>query len=230
MKIGCVVVALLFCGLISQIDGVCRCRRGCRYHPRRRCSGYPNKCYKGWSGPYCQRKNVAFEGTTAQSDQYSVLMSPGFAVDGNTNPNTAIQCAMTGESNNAWWNVRLSRNGINQIKYMKIYNLDYDPERRTGMEILVNGNVCYQFPPWEIPEVVESITCDETMVGDVVTIRVPGSHLTLCEVEVYVCSDYWFGQNCDKECHCAIRGEICDKGTGACESGCAPGYNGTDCQ
>ncbi|XP_046564782.1 uncharacterized protein LOC124273546 [Haliotis rubra] len=86
------------------------------------------------------------------------------------------------------------------------------------MEILSPMGVCAtRFPPWDIPEVVESIACAETMVGDVVTIRVPGSHLTLCEVEVYVCADYWFGLNCDKECHCSIRGEICDKGTGECE-------------
>ncbi|XP_067673169.1 uncharacterized protein [Haliotis asinina] len=226
MKTGCLVVVVLFCGLISHIDGICHCRYGCGGNPPERCY----RCYDGWSGAYCQRRNVAFEGRTAQSDHYSVMMSSESAVDGNTNTNTAIQCAMTGDFNNAWWNVRLSRNGVNQFKYMTIYSLDYDPDRRDGMKILVDGNLCYQFPPWHIPEVIEHVTCAETMTGDVVTIQVPGAHLTLCEVEVYVCSDHWFGQDCDKQCHCAYRSDICDKVTGECESGCAPGYNGTDCQ
>ncbi|XP_071106726.1 uncharacterized protein [Haliotis cracherodii] len=230
MRIVCILVALLCCGFISEIDGVCRCRRGCRRNPAGRCYGYPNKCHDGWSGTYCQRKNVALGGRTAQNDYYSVVLSSDSVVDGNTNTANGYQCALTGDSNNAWWNVRLSSNGVNQIKYMTIYSRDYRPERRSQMEILVDGRQCYQFPAWDIPEVVESITCNETLTGDVVTIRVPGSHLPLCEVEVYVCSDYWFGMNCNQQCHCGDRAEICDKGTGECQSGCAPGFQGTNCQ
>ena len=39
-----------------------------------------------------------------------------------------------------------------------------------------------------------------------------------------------FGHNCNKECHCQDSGEACDSIMGMCQSDCAPGWDGFDCQ
>ncbi|KAL8601048.1 hypothetical protein ACOMHN_030705 [Nucella lapillus] len=50
-------------------------------------------------------------------------------------------------------------------------------------------------------------------------------NLTLCE-----CPKYLFGENCGKQCHCQNEIEVCDSASGQCQSGCAPGWVGSDCQ
>ncbi|XP_041372414.1 uncharacterized protein LOC121385427 [Gigantopelta aegis] len=44
-----------------------------------------------------------------------------------------------------------------------------------------------------------------------------------------VCSDYWYGDDCDKTCNCKTQTEVCDKRTGLCQSGCPVGWTGTAC-
>lgn len=45
-----------------------------------------------------------------------------------------------------------------------------------------------------------------------------------------VCSDFWFGKDCDKRCNCLDKREVCDKGSGECRRGeCPPGFIGHDC-
>lgn len=44
------------------------------------------------------------------------------------------------------------------------------------------------------------------------------------------CADYTFGKDCVGECHCRNEMEVCDKRTGTCKSGCAPGWTGNTCQ
>ena len=39
-----------------------------------------------------------------------------------------------------------------------------------------------------------------------------------------------FGHNCNKECHCKDPTEECDSIMGMCQSGCADGWDGFDCQ
>ncbi|XP_046568089.1 multiple epidermal growth factor-like domains protein 11 [Haliotis rubra] len=101
------------------------------------------------------------------------------------------------------------------------------------MEILVNDQLCVK---WEIdkhpPDDVASVTCDPPLLGNIVKIQIPrnGTFVTLCEVQIFVCADGWFGDDCDKQCQCFNNTEICDKITGQCPSGCAPGFIGADCQ
>lgn len=39
-----------------------------------------------------------------------------------------------------------------------------------------------------------------------------------------------FGHNCRNECHCMDSSEQCDSVQGRCQSGCARGWSGLDCQ
>ena len=43
------------------------------------------------------------------------------------------------------------------------------------------------------------------------------------------CADHFFGRECSKDCHC-YRNLVCNKTSGHCTEGCAPGYTGQDCQ
>ncbi|KAK7090360.1 uncharacterized protein [Littorina saxatilis] len=58
-----------------------------------------------------------------------------------------------------------------------------------------------------------------------------GSSEEVCELEIYGdCQDGFYGWECDKQCQCENRAEICDKIRGFCLiSGCKPGYNTGDC-
>ncbi|XP_048257512.1 receptor-type tyrosine-protein phosphatase alpha-like [Haliotis rufescens] len=100
------------------------------------------------------------------------------------------------------------------------------------MEILVGSQMCYNWSSTEHPPPIANVSCRQPLTGTNVTIRVPGPRkfLTLCEVQIFVCSDGWFSEDCDKQCRCLNSTDICDKITGHCSSGCFPGYNGTDCQ
>ncbi|XP_071118698.1 uncharacterized protein [Haliotis cracherodii] len=55
--------------------------------------------------------------------------------------------------------------------------------------------------------------------------------LALCEVQMFtVCPDYWYGFDCASSCRCKNTGEVCEKMTGACSSGCPAGFTGEACR
>ncbi|XP_046573981.1 uncharacterized protein LOC124282056 [Haliotis rubra] len=105
-----------------------------------------------------------------------------------------------------------------------------EPNRNDGMVILVDDQVCYGWSSTERPDYVTDVACRQPLSGTSVTIRTPQEFLTLCEVQIFVCSDGWFGDNCDKRCHCLDNKEVCDKITGHCSSGCSHGFLGANCQ
>ncbi|XP_067684841.1 receptor-type tyrosine-protein phosphatase epsilon-like [Haliotis asinina] len=100
------------------------------------------------------------------------------------------------------------------------------------MEILVGNQMCYNWSSTQHPPPIANVVCRQPLTGTNVTIRIPGQQkfLTLCEVQIFVCSNGWFSEECDKQCRCLNSTDVCDKITGHCSSGCFPGYNGTDCQ
>ncbi|XP_071108043.1 multiple epidermal growth factor-like domains protein 10 [Haliotis cracherodii] len=212
----------------------CHCRNkpcnGTEY-----CSG---NCDTGWYGNYCQKQNVALNGKATQKGTYVgksketdgrvVSFNAGLALDGNTNTTFYSRtCTHAGPERNSWWNVALSND--HQIKYITIYNRRERPDRRKGMEVQVGGKRCFKWEKTSYPDTVWNVTCDRALTGRNVTITTPSDSLSLCEVQVFVCSDFWFGQECDKQCNCFNESEICDKVEGQCTSGCPPGFNGTDC-
>ncbi|XP_046573982.1 platelet endothelial aggregation receptor 1-like [Haliotis rubra] len=99
-----------------------------------------------------------------------------------------------------------------------------------GILILVDNQVCYAWSLPGRPNEAKDVTCLKPLSGTSVTISTLRELLTLCEVEIFVCSDGWFGDDCDKQCHCLDNKEVCDKITGYCSSGCTPEFTGANCQ
>ncbi|XP_025108636.1 multiple epidermal growth factor-like domains protein 6 [Pomacea canaliculata] len=53
--------------------------------------------------------------------------------------------------------------------------------------------------------------------------------LSLCEVQVWVCVDGYFGINCNKKCGACRNNWTCDAVTGYCPANCEPGWQGFRC-
>ncbi|XP_046562129.1 receptor-type tyrosine-protein phosphatase T-like [Haliotis rubra] len=98
-----------------------------------------------------------------------------------------------------------------------------------GMKIYVGGQLCHQWATDTHPLAIADVDCQQALTGNNLTIQT-SKVVTLCEVQIFVCSDGWFGEDCDKQCHCSLNTEVCDKINGQCLSGCAPGYMEIDCQ
>ena len=49
-------------------------------------------------------------------------------------------------------------------------------------------------------------------------------------LSILECSNGFFGPLCEEKCHCLNESDICNPITGACESGCANGWMGDNCQ
>ncbi|XP_041349292.1 multiple epidermal growth factor-like domains protein 10 [Gigantopelta aegis] len=183
------------------------------------------------------------------------LKSADLAVDGDTWADHAFNywkgsCSHTNVTDNvtAWWRVDLG--SVHRVTRVGIYRpTNWRVKERTsssvfdhrlrGFQVLVDGQVCYNHsvgfktPPYHL------ITCARPLYGSKVTIVLPpgsqgarGEYLiSLCEVQVYECSDFWFGEECDKRCNCRDQAEVCDKVSGACSaSGCRGHWSGPGCQ
>ena len=50
-----------------------------------------------------------------------------------------------------------------------------------------------------------------------------------CVIYVTECDDGQFGENCVFTCGTCLNEFPCNKTTGLCDEGCAPGYNGKYC-
>ncbi|XP_067673167.1 multiple epidermal growth factor-like domains protein 6 [Haliotis asinina] len=239
MEIWCLVFVLC-CGILVQIEGRCNCKFNCDTNPAGQCRD--GLCQPGWYGPYCQKRNVAWQGKASQQGTRTetsrltqgrrVVFSAVKAIDGNTNVNLYKRpyCAQTGLHNNTWWKVKLKKNGLNQIRYMTVFFPEDSDHRKTNVEILVGGKRCKKWESWSRPPSVAEVACSESLTGDEVMLRIPDNSLSVCEVQVFVCSDFWYGKNCDRRCNCLDKREICDKGTGECyRKDCPPGFIGYDC-
>ncbi|XP_067685086.1 receptor-type tyrosine-protein phosphatase epsilon-like [Haliotis asinina] len=232
LLVACVSAALYECH--------CRSTTACAVFPSTPCSqvGDPDRCQEGWFGNYCQKQNVALRKPSTQSstlgnddNEYGAALG----VDGTatTNANRRPRtCAHSKKKTNPSWTVNLNTSVPETIQHIRLYIRERLQERSNGMEILVGSQMCYNWSSTEHPPPLADVTCRQPLTGTTVTIRIPGPEkfLTLCEVQIFVCSNGWFSEDCDKQCRCVNSSDICDKITGDCPSGCFPGFNGTDCQ
>ncbi|XP_046583120.1 receptor-type tyrosine-protein phosphatase kappa-like isoform X4 [Haliotis rubra] len=230
------------CVSVTLTDAECHCNTttACTVFPSTPCSqvGDPDRCQEGWFGSYCQKQNIALRRSSSQSSTMNNdpnTFRAGLGVDGRaTTDATSLPwtCAHTANQTNPTWTVNLTTSVPEKIQHIRLYIRDNFQERSNGMEIFVGSQMCYNWSSTEHPPPIANVTCRQPLTGTNVTIRIPGQQkfLTLCEVQIFVCSDGWFSEDCDKQCRCANRTDVCDKITGHCSSGCFPGYNGTDCQ
>ncbi|XP_048253002.1 uncharacterized protein LOC124117688 isoform X2 [Haliotis rufescens] len=237
------VVSELYMLFSAALAGECHCfnASACTASPATTC-GYEvhGGCIKGWFGPTCQKQNVALKKPAAQTSVWyepyetsrPLNLTADYAVDGlvSTHVNDS-PCAHTDTGDmTPSWKVLLNTSSSDRIHHMKLYLRNTWPGRNRGMQILVDNQTCYNWSSTEGPHDVTDVTCRQPLSGNTVIIRTPQEYLTLCEVQIYVCSDGWFGDDCGRQCHCRDNMDVCDKISGSCSSGCTPGFIGANCQ
>ncbi|ESO82253.1 hypothetical protein LOTGIDRAFT_170165 [Lottia gigantea] len=197
--------------------------------PCNKYSGFCNGgCANGWSGASCQKQNVALNKSPSQVETNRTKRESG---DRTTNkPDKCYNYNKTGK----WL-------GIDLEEGYPIKHIIIQPKRDlasvNGILLHVtkeNGEpeLCYKEGLSSTPPFVKNIECSHVIYGRYVNIsndRIShnGRYLTLCEVEIYVCSVGTFGSDCNNFCHC-FNNERCSE-TGECPNGCSDGWTGTTC-
>ncbi|XP_071097868.1 uncharacterized protein [Haliotis cracherodii] len=222
--------------------GSCHCNETCDNFPGAACSTQAGTvCKLHWFGPYCQMENIAYGKTADQSSTYNesvTLYNASLAVDGNSDTNfIAKSCSHTNGSETASWHVILDTKLIFNISRIRIYLRDdvFDKSHSNDMDVIVSGQLCQHFERSSyvtgatLKENPLDVTCSPPIRGRNVTIAMYAPFLSLCEVQVFVCGDGWFGNDCEHQCQCRDSSEVCDKQSGYCSSGCAVGRYGDGC-
>ncbi|XP_046552769.1 receptor-type tyrosine-protein phosphatase mu-like isoform X5 [Haliotis rubra] len=240
------LTGLLFFSITGTLAGAeCHCSTAadCVVFPSTPCSqvGDPDRCQEGWFGSYCQRQNIALGRSATQSSTFSESsvrtgntahsFEAWYAVDGRATTDfysKPLTCTHT-LGGVQTWTVNLNNSNRDKIQHIRLYLRQNFQDRNNGMKIYVGGQLCIGWSWNTYPLAITDFKCQQALTGNNLQIQTR-SFLTLCEVQIFVCSDSWFGEDCDKQCHCSLNTDVCDKITGQCLSGCAPGYMGTDCQ
>ncbi|XP_067679852.1 scavenger receptor class F member 1-like [Haliotis asinina] len=197
-------------------------------------------CFPGWSGPTCQKHNVARGKPTSSSGD--VFLSSR-ATDGNTAANGYGVCIQTNYSNPNWWRVDLNDTVL--IRDVIIYfRTDFTP-RRNGIQVYLTnttdttpstGLLCYTVTAnasgTDIKDIL-SVPCHGR--GRYVLLYTTTANewgqqpiLDFCEVEVDVCDPGTFGADCENYCHC--KHGVCNYTTGGCPpGGCLAGWKRANC-
>ncbi|XP_046560689.1 receptor-type tyrosine-protein phosphatase kappa-like [Haliotis rubra] len=250
------VLGVLLCvSTLDIVSGTCpegtygyQCGYQC-HCPLEKCNATsgcsPGDCDIGWSGLTCQKSNIALNKSTSASSVYD-FGDPGNAVNGDNSASDHEKCFHSDwEDNNitqAWWRVDLGE--MVRIHYVTIYFRTKYIVRRNGIQIYIADTVasptdgvnCYtvtgNINGTDIPDVL-NVTCSgEGRYLVLYTITVNNEKyvpiMDFCEVEVDVCSNGTFGDDCANYCHC--DGEVCDYVSGICPSGvCLPGWTTAAC-
>ncbi|XP_067653476.1 protein draper-like [Haliotis asinina] len=228
---------------VTGARGSCHCLKSCQGFPSTACptpSSGP-LCKSPWFGSYCQMENIAFHKTATQSTTYDYLghFRASYAVDGNTDTDFShSSCSHTEEpaGGTASWQVLLDDHQMFNISRIRIFLRDSFLNHNKNMQVFVDGYLCNSISGTTLDGTRGpvtnpfDVTCSHVIKGNKVAIKMSGQYLTLCEVQVFVCSDGWFASDCNKQCQCLDTSEACDKETGYCRSGCAAGKQGPGCQ
>ncbi|XP_052776233.1 multiple epidermal growth factor-like domains protein 6 isoform X2 [Mya arenaria] len=216
-----------------QISSACQegkfgddCMYTCHCHGDTRCDITSGACLLGcaldWSGPSCQRENVAFGRPTRQKEGQS---EASLAVDGD--PGT---CSSTREDVPGWWSVTLD-SAVNVSRVAIV-------TERTGS--ILDWKV-YVGPEGSILSMSlcatahvhtsgATLPCDVPTRGNHVMVVNRAGPVVICDIKIIHCSPSWYGEDCSHTCNCKDLTEVCDTVTGACASGCSPGWLGDDCK
>ncbi|XP_041352214.1 scavenger receptor class F member 1-like [Gigantopelta aegis] len=207
----------------------CHCAEGCTGKIE---DHWCDDCQKGFYGRFCQKENVALGKTSEQSTTCPHrLGKASLAVDGDTTTtisgNGSYHCTCS-KNKPSYWRVDLGKKY--PLQNIRIYQANTYHERLVGFYIEIDEHVCYRWPNTSSPPTEFEVNCDRY--GQAVEIKLPkntvNASLTLCEVEIFVCTDFWYGEDCDKTCNCKNETEVCDKKTGNCTA-CPDGLTGDAC-
>ncbi|XP_071081735.1 receptor-type tyrosine-protein phosphatase epsilon-like [Haliotis cracherodii] len=237
------VLLISITGTLTDAECHCDPATACSLFPSTPCSqiGSPDRCQQGWFGSYCQRQNIALGRSANQSSTYvensdrtgytPFYFEAKYAVDGRATTDfysTPLTCTHTNPGVQTW-TVYLNTSNTDKIQRIRLYLRNDLLSRNQGMKIFVGGQLCIQWSTYTHPPAIADVRCQQPLTENTLTIQT-SDFLTLCEVQIFVCSDGWFDEDCDKQCHCSQNTEVCDKITGLCLTGCAPGYTGRNCQ
>ncbi|XP_064605939.1 multiple epidermal growth factor-like domains protein 6 [Liolophura sinensis] len=215
----------------------CHCSNGVCEQKSGHC---PKGCALGWSGPSCQKQNIALKRRATQSSTFCEptgrCFNASYSVDGSRDQwlYAGSGCSHTQSSSYNEWRVSWSEE--HYITNLVIYNRkDCCQEDLNGFRVYVqqrNGTrvLCYNDPTSQPIRDVIHVRCDAPVLGTSVTITLSGGddvNLTLCEVEVYVCAAGWYGDHCENQCT-GPQCQQCDP-TGTYCQDCAVGRFGKDC-
>ncbi|XP_041347942.1 receptor-type tyrosine-protein phosphatase epsilon-like [Gigantopelta aegis] len=87
--------------------------------------------------------------------------------------------------------------------------------RLKGLHITIDNRTCRSWENTKYPSTKFSVICNQT--GQVVKFEV-----------LRMCTDFWYGEDCNKTCNCRNQTEVCDKKTGKCTA-CPGGWTGDAC-
>ncbi|KAL8589407.1 hypothetical protein ACOMHN_021559 [Nucella lapillus] len=182
--------------------------------------------------------NVARGKTYSQSSAYPDQGPSSRAANGDTGGDffsaNCIHTAQDGDLN-PWWEVDLGQP-------YPVYNIDL--WARTNFEarlypsdVTVDGQTCAAITNATSPRTrKKTVTCPVIMKGRTVRVTrhaisreiVPNRTLNMCEVEIWVCTDGWYSQQCSTHCSPGCQNTACDRQSAQC-SPCNAGYTGTRC-
>ncbi|XP_052791596.1 receptor-type tyrosine-protein phosphatase kappa-like [Mya arenaria] len=163
-------------------------------------------------------RNVALKKTASSSEDNQQTSDPGAAVDGTT----TTPCVFV-TATNPWWEVDLgTKMKVNRIvisEYSTGYLSGYAVETAQvpgGYRTTVFTDNSGLTPTTEIYTSIEA---------RLIRISRSGGTLALCEVQVFAeCDDGRFGTGCFGTCGHCLDGLPCNKRTGYCDQGYAPGW------
>ncbi|XP_046344436.1 multiple epidermal growth factor-like domains protein 10 [Haliotis rufescens] len=192
-------------------------------------------CDAGWVGgerTNCQKENVAYRRHAySPTPLYNTAWSADKVVDGNR-AQSVWSGSCFNSADNVWslWTVDLGQQY--RLHDVRIYHPLQNPDRILPIVLYLSntstslGVPCYTFPSDTdvTGNSIYNVTCDDR--GRYFTIT-NTTFLSLCEVEIYVCSPRLYGQNCNQSCHCAE--EVCHPVSGVCPGDCRPGWQGDRC-
>lgn len=171
------------------------------------------------------------------SSQRDAQHPSDWAVNGNTDgrywdhtTGESINCVHTARGDySPWWEVNLKRPyPVYRITVWARNDSLSTVSQLDNSVITVDGEECYRFPAdttgW--PTKID-INCTRVISGTVIRVtklsdaRNDSDYtLSLCELQVWSCSDGYWGSGCDQVCGQCRDGVSCDKVTGQCDSGC----------
>ncbi|XP_041363458.1 uncharacterized protein LOC121378800 [Gigantopelta aegis] len=139
------------------------------------------------------------------------------AVDGNITTEFGQSkphaCTCARGTSSTFWSVDLGK--PYPLHNIIIFQTNSNHHRLIGLSIFVDESRCYQWKSSPGPPTVFNITCDKT--GQIVKFQVPRQeYLTLCEVQIFVCADGYWGQSCSNICGNCRIGTSCNKQDGSC--------------
>ncbi|KAL8621344.1 hypothetical protein ACOMHN_053365 [Nucella lapillus] len=189
--------------------------------------------------------NVAPRGTCSQSSVHSnndtmrVGNNCTAAINGNVSTiYTPGNCIHTLFNDSApFWSVVLDK--MYTILFITVYGRTDGKntlDRTKGVEVKIDNRKVFKFPN----DQGKSINKTTTIVGPFRSERtlqpVPGRTVTLskekgidiflniCEVQIWVCGQGRYGENCTDRCGKCARGSTCDFHSGNCSAGCKDGW------